>query len=240
MRLSKSKVNDFLSCRRKFKYRYIDEISVPQNEYAHKGTVVHTLAENVARELQSSDNITSDLVTKLIDMYYDGSEFDIQEHAASLSQFFIDMLIGGGYKIFGIEDEIYDEAYDLKGFVDIILEDQDGNLSIVDYKSSKNPKGIREYIKELCIYKYLVETKYPDRKVSTAGIFFTATNQYRCTNFVETQSKGSYTNEEDYRSVFELMDWIRGMIDDEQFQPNRSYSCKFCDYQEQCEKDGGF
>lgn len=240
MRLSKSKINEFISCSRKFRYRYIDKIEVPQNEYAHKGSIVHALAENVAKELQKTDNIDSDTITRLINMYYDDSEFDIQEHAASLRQFFIDMLIHEGYTIFGVEEEIYDEEYDLKGYVDIILEDEDGNLSIIDYKSSKKAKSIREYLKELCIYKYLVESKYPDRNVITAGVFFTAVNQYRCTNFVESQKKGSYTNKEDYDSVFDLIDWVRAMIDGGHFNPNRGFLCRYCDYQDYCEQEGGF
>lgn len=240
MRLSKSKINDFLACRRKFKYRYVLGIETPQNVYARKGTVVHELAENVAKELQKMDDIDSSTITRLIDMYYDGSEFDIQEHAESLRQFFIDTLVHEDYTIFGIEEEIYDEEKDLKGFVDIILEDSDGNLNVIDYKSSKSAKGIREFLKELCIYKYLVEKKYPDKKVTTAGIFFTAVNQYRCSNFTETQEKGSYTSKEDYESIFDLIDWIRVMIDNEQFQPERGYLCRFCDYAEECEKEGGF
>jgi len=49
MRLSKSKINTYLKCPREFKYRYIDEIETPPNEYMALGSDVHLIAENYAK-----------------------------------------------------------------------------------------------------------------------------------------------------------------------------------------------
>lgn len=38
MRMSKSKINTYLKCPREFKYRYIDEIEMPPNEYMALGS----------------------------------------------------------------------------------------------------------------------------------------------------------------------------------------------------------
>ncbi|MCI5737812.1 MAG: PD-(D/E)XK nuclease family protein [Methanobrevibacter ruminantium] len=46
--LSKSKINTFIECPRKFKYRYIDEITEEANEYMLLGTEVHEIAEEIA------------------------------------------------------------------------------------------------------------------------------------------------------------------------------------------------
>lgn len=244
MRLSKSKIMTFLRCRRKFKYQYIDKIPDKSNDYAKKGLAVHAIAEECAKRFQNIDNITSKEIDVIaddvhVDYVKNDGTYDVAEHVASLKQFFFDILIDGEYTIVGVEEEIYDEEYDLKGIVDIVLEDEDGSLSIIDYKSGK-PKGISEFAKELCIYKYLVELEHPGHEVVTAGIFFTSNGAYRCINFTESQSKGAFMTNESYQEIFELIDWIQMMIDNNQFQPERQFLCRYCDYQELCERDGGF
>lgn len=238
MRMSKSKMNDYLNCPRQFKYKYIDNLPYSSGDAARRGTVIHELAENVANALMQEENITTDVIKRYVSIYYDDSEFDIEEDAQSLVEFFRDVLINDGCKIVSAEQEIYDPKLDIKGFVDLILEDEFGNYVIIDYKSG-SVKPITQYLRELCVYKYLVEYKYPDKKVTTAGIFFTKGNQYRMTNFTESQKKGCYTRHEDYLEVFTLIAWIRYMIDTEQFHPKRSYLCKFCSFEDRCKKDGG-
>ena len=55
--LSKSKINTFIECPRKFKYRYIDEITEEANKYMLLGTEVHEIAEEIAIELMEGNEI---------------------------------------------------------------------------------------------------------------------------------------------------------------------------------------
>ena len=55
--LSKSKINTFIECPRKFKYRYIDEITEEANKYMLLGTEVHEIAEEIAIELMEGSEI---------------------------------------------------------------------------------------------------------------------------------------------------------------------------------------
>ena len=57
MTLSKSKINTFIECPRKFKYRYIDEITEEANKYMLLGTEVHEIAEEIAIELMEGSEI---------------------------------------------------------------------------------------------------------------------------------------------------------------------------------------
>ena len=57
MTLSKSKINTFIECPRKFKYRYIDEITEEANEFMVFGTTVHEIAEEIAIELMEGNEI---------------------------------------------------------------------------------------------------------------------------------------------------------------------------------------
>lgn len=239
MRLSKSKINTFLQCPRRFKYVYIDNYIEPTNEYMELGLIVHKIAENVANEIKDKDQISTTDIIAALKKHTPQTTFDLTKHIESLFDFFSTILIYNNYRIFSVEGEIYDEQLRLKGIVDIVLENSDTNeLIIIDYKTGKE-KSIKEYRKELCIYKYLVEQKY-DKHVSSAGIFFTKSNAYRVLNFVEDQSKGSYVTQEDYEAIFELIDWVREQVNAEYFPPKKQYLCNYCPFQCQCDFDGGF
>ena len=64
MTLSKSKINTFIECPRKFKYRYIDEITEEANKYMLLGTEVHEIAEEIAIELMEGNEIEDVFLNK--------------------------------------------------------------------------------------------------------------------------------------------------------------------------------
>lgn len=239
MKLSKSAVNSFLKCRREFKYQYIDKVKQEPNEYMQLGTDVHAIAETFVKNI----DMDGDFYQQIDDIYasYD-TKFDLSRHLLNLSIFF-DLLFHdedtiGGYKIFSAEEYIYDKEHDFSGLADLILEDEDGHLVVIDYKTGKS-KGIKKYRLELCYYKMLIESKYPDKKVTTAGILFTKDAGMRFINFTEHQNKGSYVTQEDYEAAIELLDFIRQEIKDNRLYPEQQYLCKHCGYKEMCDKEGG-
>ena len=250
MMLSKSKINTFLRCPRSFKYIYIDKLEDEIGEAAQIGLNVHEYAENVAKELMNRDIITESLIFDvMLELYpFNEEEFSDDQHALSLLTFYVDSLIEQNYKIFSVEGRIDDEEHQLRGIIDLVLEDQKtGELFVIDYKTGK-VKAISNFRLELCIYRKLVEYKYPDRKVTSACIFFTKNASYKGFNFAESQKKGSYVTEEEYNLVFDLIDEIRNLIDIEYSSPKRddiskgqrfSFCRDFCNFYEQCKAEGG-
>lgn len=250
MMLSKSKINTFLRCPRSFKYIYIDKIKDEIGEAAQIGLDVHEYAENVANELKKEENITESIIlNKMLELYpFNEEDFDDDNHVQSLYTFFVDALVTQGYKIFGVEGRIDDEDDQLRGIVDLVLEDPEtGDLFVIDYKTGK-VKAISQFRLELCIYRKLIEHKYPDRKVVSACIFFTKNASYKGFNFAESQKKGSYVTEEEYNLVFDFIDEVRKLIDIEYSSPNRddfsknqrySFCRDYCNFYERCKDDGG-
>lgn len=250
MMLSKSKINTFLRCPRSFKYIYIDKLENEIGEAAQIGLNVHEYAENVAKELMKYEVITKEIIIDAMLWLYpfDRSEFDDDNHAQSLYTFFTDALIEQNYKIFSVEGRVDDEDDQLRGIVDLVLEDQDtGDLFVIDYKTGK-VKAISNFRLELCIYRKLIEHKYPDRKVVSAAIFFTKNASYKGFNFAESQKKGSYVTEEEYNLVFDFVDEVRKLIDNEYSSPKRddinktqrySFCRDYCNFYEQCKAEGG-
>jgi len=241
MKMSKSKINTYKKCPREFKYIYVDGIESPPNKYMQLGLDVHEIAEKVAKELQNKKNITEkDIKSSLIlnDVCCD-SEFDLSKHIDSLYSFFLNFC-DGKYKIFGVEEHIYNSKLNINGIIDLIIEDQQtGNLLIIDYKTSKS-KPITNYRLELCIYRNLVEFKYPNKKVTTAIIFFTKDCKYRGFNFANQQEKGAYVTDKDYKSVFDYINFVKDNVAHNIFPPKKQFLCKYCNFQKQCSEDGGF
>lgn len=246
MRLSKSKINTFFRCRRQFKYIYIDELDDGTNKYAQLGLDVHEYAENVGKKLKEIENPTEQDILSIAKQLYPFSDEEIEDdnHAQGIIKFFIDVLINGNYKIFDVEQYIYDEEHNINGIIDIVLEDKDtGELVIFDYKTGKT-KPITNFRMELCMYRILLESKYPDCKIVSAGIYFTKDQKYRVFNFAEQQKKGAFVTEKDYHAVFDLIEYVRQQVQDEIFYPEMSgsdYFCNnFCSFKKQCNKEGGF
>lgn len=245
MKLSKSKINTFRECRRRFKYIYIDEMDAGTNKYAELGLKIHEYAENVGKILKEIEDPTEKDILAAADRVYSAPiHSEYRSHIQGVIRFFIDVLINGNYRIFDVEQYIYDEEHNISGIIDIVLEDKEtGELIIIDYKTGKT-KAITPFRLELCIYKILLKSKYSDREVSSAGIFFTKGQQYRVFNFVEEQKRGAYVREKDYQAVLRFIKHVGQQIQDKKFYPKQKmfdYFClNFCPFKDQCFKDGGF
>jgi CRISPR/Cas system-associated exonuclease Cas4 (RecB family) len=239
MRLSKSKVNSFLKCRRSFKYQYIDEIEQEANDAMQLGTDVHQIAEDFIKKGGiGSDNYRQKL-QELADDY--GSQYDLGIHLDHLADFFNDIFKDGDmrYEVFSSEEYLYNEEYDISGLADLVVRDENNDIIIIDYKTGKSG-SIKKYRLELCYYKLLLESKYPNINIIAAGIFFTKDGKTRFLTFTEDADKGAYCTEKDCKAAIDLLNFIREEINKGRLGPNRQFLCKYCSYQNICEKDGGF
>ena len=236
MTLSKSKINTFIECPRKFKYRYIDEISEEPNEYMAFGTAVHEIAEEIAMELMEGNEIDD----VFLNIEYDEK---LEDHIKGLEKFFKD-IYSNGYEIFSVEEYIVDEMSNLNGIVDIVIKNACDELIIFDYKTGK-PRDISKYKLELCVYKILLESKYPELNVVSAGIYFTGAGAYRIANFssagveyFKSQSKGDI-GDGDFDYVDAVVDNLYETIDRNYYIRKKGFLCKYYFYKERCDEDFG-
>ena len=236
MTLSKSKINTFIECPRKFKYRYIDEITEEANKYMLLGTEVHEIAEEIAIELMEGNEI---------DDVFSNLDYDekLEDHIKGLEKFFND-IYSNGYEIFSAEEFIVDEKSNMNGIVDIVIRNENDELIIFDYKTGQ-PRDIGKYKLELCVYKTLLESKYPELNVVSAGIYFTSAGAYRIANFesstmdyFKSQSKGDI-GDGDFDYVDAVVDNLYETMDRNYYITKKGYLCRFCFYKEMCDKDFG-
>ena len=232
MKLSKSKINTYLKCPLEFKFQYIDEIEAEPNKYMVLGSDVHSVAETFADKFGDEldeVNINNELIKIMNDL---DIGYDITEHVDNLSLFFKEVFVDNDYKLFSQEEYLLDEENRFSGICDIILEDENGDLVVIDYKTSSS-NSFHKYRRELCYYKLLVENVY-DRQVSNVGIFFTRNGRLRLLDVCDEDNKRKYLNDAEISQAVDTLHYVRKQINNENFPAKRQFLCKYCTYRHIC------
>ena len=232
-RLSKSKINDYLQCPRKFRYGNIDNIKTEENEYFKIGSDVHQIAEDFIKNWRDDDSIDFEKTLLELESKY---EDDYKDHCQNLAEFFKEKLVDEGYEVFSTEEYILSKKYNFSGLADIVLE-KDGKLTVIDYKTGKS-KSVREYVTELCYYKMLVEDKYPEKTVEYAAIFFTKDGIYSELMFTDAEYSAMNCSITEYNSKIDLIEEVREKIEVGEFPPRRQFLCQYCDFKDHCDEEG--
>lgn len=235
MRLSKSRINSYLKCPREFKYRYIDEIEVQPNKYMAFGSDVHLIAEKYIKiygdNPQENPRYFLDLIAR--DLKLNPDEYNV--HLDSLASFFIRAFIENDYTLFSQEEYLTDETHNFNGITDIILENPDGDLIVIDYKTGSSSSFSKCRL-ELGYYKMLVESNY-NKKVIAAGIFFTKYNKLRLLYFEDEENKRKYICNRELDEGLDTLYEVRKNINQQKFPKNEQYLCRYCTYLDICYND---
>lgn len=233
MKLSKSKVNSYLKCPLEFKFQYIDEIEVPQNRYMALGSDVHSIAEKFTEKFGDElENVnTHNELLKIAHELDIG--YDLTAHIDNLASFFDEMFVENDYKLFSNEEYLLDEENRFSGICDIILEDENGDLVVIDYKTSKS-SSFSKYRLELCYYKLLVENVYK-KDVSNVGVFFTKNGRLRLLDVCNEENKRKYLNQNEIDDAITTLHKVRDGINNEIFPARKQFLCKYCTYRHICE-----
>ncbi|WP_296879582.1 PD-(D/E)XK nuclease family protein [uncultured Methanobrevibacter sp.] len=234
MRLSKSKVNSYLKCPLEFKFQYIDEIEVPQNKYMALGSDVHLIAEKFTEKF-GDDIVEIDTRNELLKIAHDlDIGYDLTEHIDNLESFFEEVFVENNYKLFSNEEYLHDEKNRFSGICDIILEDENGDLVVIDYKTSKS-SSFSKYRLELCYYKLLVENVY-NKNVSSVGVFFTKNGRLRLLDICNEDNKRKYLNQNEIDEAITTLHKVRTNINNEVFPARRQFLCRYCTYRNICDE----
>lgn len=239
LKLSKSKVDTFLQCRRQFRYQYIDNVEQLPNDAMKLGTDVHQIAEDFVKKGGIYTENYRETLQKLADDL--NSDYDLKIHLDNLAVFFEDIFQNEEmhYEVFCCEEYLYDEEHNFSGLADLVVKDENDDIIIIDYKTGRSG-SIKKYRLQLCYYRMLLESKYPNVNIISAGIYFTKDGKYKFLNFAEDVDKGAYCTQKDYDATINLLDFVRDEVKHGRLQPNKSFLCRYCSYKALCDNEGGF
>lgn len=148
---------------------------------------------------------------------------------------------GGAFEV-----EIADS--DFHGFIDYLVPVGDGYFDLYDFKYSNNVSGYKQS-NQLHLYKYFWERNNPGKKIRNMYFLFipkVSIRQKKTETLLDFRQrlKEELAGAEvktvqigfNPEKVIEFLFGIKAIKEEKDFPQNKSYLCRFCEYQENCEK----
>lgn len=149
--------------------------------------------------------------------------------------------LGGAFEV-----EIADS--DFHGFIDYLVPVGDGYFDLYDFKYSNNVSGYKQS-NQLHLYKYFWERNNPGKKIRNMYFLFipkVSIRQKKTETLLDFRQrlKEELAGAEvktvqigfNPEKVIEFLFGIKAIKEEKDFLQNKSYLCRFCEYQENCEK----
>jgi putative RecB family exonuclease len=248
--LSPSKVASFKDCALAFRFSAIDRIPQPPTVWTATGTLVHRALELLFANEPSERTLDAALhylqvatpEVLLSDEYVDLSFDSPEDEEAFLVK--AEELI---HKYFLLEDpttikpiglelklEVQLGSLKLRGIIDRLEEDAEGNLIVTDYKTGKVPRVNHEGAKlgGVHFYAFLCEQIY-GRRPSQVQLLYLSEPMRIITEPTDLSIKGLQTRTSAIWSAVEKA------CEREDFRPKPSRLCDWCSYQAWCPAFGG-
>lgn len=240
MKMSKSRILNYIQCPQRFYLDYIMDLRLYREEPEEgsplrKGSELHKIFEDFyetkeAREIKQEErgyDYSQDILSILLQhplAQKEDSELQAEyvSHLANFAtwnSYEINKKGVDNYIPPGLELDLYDEELDFQGIIDRIEGNDETGYTIIDYKTGK-PKTLKQYWLELVLYKMLFE-RTTNKKVARVGIYFSKTGKLRTTEDID---------ETDEAWALRIIDNIREFIEHESFPMKRTFLCRYCDH----------
>lgn len=247
--LSPSKVSSFTDCALAFRFSAIDRLPQPPTVWSTKGTLVHTALERLhllpAQERtpeaalaclrEASDELRS---------HSDYTELELDETGAA--EFFGDAekLVRSYFELedptrinpIGLELSL-DATIDgvrLRGIIDRLELDEDGELVVTDYKTGAVPsvQHERKRLSGVHLYSLLCE-ELLGRRPRRIQLLYVRQPVAIISEPSDRTTRGTR------RTLSAIWQAVERACDREDFRPRQSYLCNYCAYRSYCPVFGG-
>lgn len=250
--LSPSRLNDYLSCHRKFYYTKILGIDIEKANWdnANFGSCIHSVLEN-AQKLRLSSGVypALDEILSNFDDIMEASNFTCDEEREKFEKAGNKMLTDY-YPVLtdlahdnihavemGFEGEIL-SGCKITGKIDRIEQNFDGSFSLFDFKTGNPVSSLQvapnldreDYYNQLCFYKYAIE-KLTGKAVRDVNLIFLKDINKNIQKILD---------DNDNKYIEDLISNTFEKINNMEFEPQEDLSsdaCKYCDYKQLCKLD---
>jgi putative RecB family exonuclease len=242
---SNSKISTYLQCAKKYKFSYIDKIEteVENTIEAFMGDLVHRSLEKLYKDLNYMKLNTKEEIL----LYYDEmwsneynenilivKEYSSDNYKDKGRQMIIDYYESyhpfNQGKTIGLETTDYydlNDQYKIHVRIDRLVDMGDGVYEIHDYKTNNQLKTQIEADedRQLAIYSMGVKEKYADCKKVILVWHMLAFNK---------EIRSERTQDELIKLKQDILDDIKRIESEEEFEPNKTALCDYCAYKEIC------
>jgi putative RecB family exonuclease len=245
MRLSPTRINTYLTCPRKYRYRYIDKIPTLLTAPLAFGRVLHQVI--LALHLRALDKDSTldgtfalaefDRLWKEIqdkeNPFFPKGQVTPEGYAALACRILSEYVRVNDGKPTGLLMEYQFEfpvgEHAITGIVDRVEEDHD-RLVLIDFKSGKSkptPAALRDDL-QLTLYAYAVERVF-ERPVDRI-VYYHLRDQ--------TPLQTERTQQDFDSLLYEIVPFVAKSVAAQRFVPKYGWWCRFCDFRELCEDEG--
>ncbi len=247
--LSPSKVSTFTDCALAFRFSAIDLLPEPPSAPATKGTLVHAALERLftrppgERDLptaltcleQAFADLRTDPEYVLLGLDDDARDRFVAD-AEQLVRKYFELEDPSTINPIGLELKL-EASIDnlrLRGIIDRLELDADGNLVVTDYKTGRVPSGLHENAKfgGVHFYAYLCEQLFGARP-ARVQLLYLAEPVAIITTPTEQSTRGLQ------RKVRAVWTAVETACDRDDFRPKPSKLCDWCAFQAYCPAFGG-
>lgn len=187
--ISYSNLSSYEQCPYQWYLNYLECRDGESNFYADNGSIVHEILEQIANGVISIDDAAMEYLNRSDELSYFRINQDTKDKViGSCIDFFTeyDFNLFNDYEIVGTEMEVFFEigGYKFRGFIDLLLKDNNGNYLIFDYKSSAYPlrkdgqikkaseKTVEGYVKQAYLYALGIKSRFSVYPSSLNWLFF--------------------------------------------------------------------
>jgi putative RecB family exonuclease len=247
--LSPSKVSSFTDCALAFRFSAIDRLPEPPTVAATKGTLVHGALERLhllaplERTLEAALACLDEAAIDLRDdPEYIG--LDLNDDAASAFRSEAADLVRNYFRLedptrvqtIGLELKVEAEidGIRLRGIIDRLELDADGELVVTDYKTGSAPSTQyeRKRLSGVHIYALLCE-QILGRRPRAVQLLYLKAPLAITTVPTDRSTRGTR------RTLGAVWQAVERACDREDFRPQRSHLCNYCAFQAYCPSFGG-
>jgi putative RecB family exonuclease len=247
--LSPSKVSSFTDCALAFRFSAIDRLPQPPAPWSTKGTLVHTALERLhllpapERTLDAAlealgaaaDDIRSDPDYADLDLDEE-AERAFHDDAAELVRRYFQIEDPRRIDAIGLEVslDVVVEGVRLRGIIDRLELDADGELVVTDYKTGSVPsvQHERKRLSGVHLYSLLCE-ELLGRRPGRVQLLYLRQPVAIVTEPNEQSTRGTR------RTLAAVWQAVERACDREDFRPRPSRLCDFCAFRQYCPSFGG-
>jgi len=248
--LSPSRVSSFQECALKFRFSSIENLPQPPGIHAVKGNVVHRALE-LLMALEPSQRTAPAAHESMVaaraeyETVYDFTGLNLVPAQAAKFWDECSALIDGYLamedptEIKDIEMELWVETplegFSIRGYIDRLERNQDGNLVITDYKTGRSPYNKSDEdgkMRQLEMYAYMIRAMRGELPATLQllyikdGVRLTRAPTEQSMKFVATRTSAMYKA-------------IENACNTGSFPTKKSGLCNFCAYKPWCPEFGG-
>ena len=247
LKLSVSSIGSYEKCPKQFWYRYIEKVKVEKapNIATEFGSLMHLILELFHKDVSENNLSVKDFgksMTTSVKLAL--KEFDLAlikqpvwtpsgnvnglDYMVSLCKEYLQKVKDEGLpNVIGLEEpyEFYHKGVHMRGYIDRVDEVEDGVYKVVDYKTSKNTRYLKDF--QILVYASAIKNKYKNVK-KILGSFMMMKHGY----------EEKYVEIDDQRiddAIKKIEDVAEMIKTDTVWEKKPTFLCNWCDYKDLCQ-----